>query len=131
MRLSIAILLLTLVFLTKGNELTHQRCADVLVTELVGQKKSSVLQVSDLITKKSTQGSEVKKEFQSVPGYILQSLFRFSSTSIEGRHFLDTFFVSFFTYFTSHNDYANDSYLNQLIAINKKLKIIYPHHSFW
>lgn len=131
MRLSLTILLLILAFQIKGNASKHQLDAHVLVTKMVSQKTGNVYKVSDLKTNKSKERNEIKKGVQSTSVYIVHSISQVSFTSIASRHFLDAFFISFFSYFTSYSNYAAHNYRNQEIAINRKLMLIYPYHSFW
>jgi hypothetical protein len=131
LRLSITILLFALVFTAKTNVFAHSSGTDGWRTQSGGRHIKKDLKVSDLTTKNPTEAPELKKGVQTTPGYILHLLSRFSYTSIEARHFLDAFFVSFFAYYATYNTDTKDYYLIHHIATHKALEIIYPYHSFW
>ncbi|MDB5246842.1 MAG: hypothetical protein JWQ40_1236 [Segetibacter sp.] len=131
MRLSLAILILTIGLITKGNAYGYKPAVDTLVAKCRGNHIKNGANNSTETTNSSTEGHELKKAVQTTPGYILHLLSRFCYTSIEARHFLDAFFVSFFAYYTTYNSDAKDFYLTHHIATKLALEIIYPYHSFW
>jgi hypothetical protein len=125
-RLSLTILLLLFGLVAKSNLSSCPTYGSGEFVKVISEKKGRVA-----ITTKSIETQEVKKGGENTAVHILNSILKVSFASKNTRHFLDGFFISYFSYFTSyisftaHNDYPSD------IAIAKKLTIVYPFHSFW
>lgn len=132
MRLTAASILILLLFFAATNGVVAQQPCLTIGARILTPKLNATINALCSTTAKSTKNEEFNKNSQSVPSTILptSSLFSFNST-VEARHFLDAFFISFFTYSTSNSHYAKYTYLDNVIATAKRLKLIYPHHSFW
>ncbi|MCW3110070.1 MAG: hypothetical protein JWQ09_4576 [Segetibacter sp.] len=131
MRLSLAILLFTFAFINKGNAHVYKRCADVVVTQTKGNDVNVNTSTADVTGIVSTKGHELNKGVQDTAGNILNLLCRYTYTSVEARHFLDGFFLSFFAYHSIRHINAKRYCLVHHIATDRALLMIYPYHSFW
>lgn len=127
MRLSITILLLLLGFIAKSNLPSCQLHENFELVKVASKKKK----LSLLITTKFVETHEVKKGVQGTTAHILNSIPKVSFASKETRNFLDSFFISYFSYFTSYKYLVEHNHYAGHIAIDKKLAIVYPFHSFW
>jgi hypothetical protein len=130
-RLSLAIFVFTFAFIIKGLAYVYKPCADVLVTSIKGNDVNLNTNTLDVKGNLSTESDEIEKSVQNTSGYILNLLCRYTYTTVETRHFLDSFFLSFFAYYSTRHFNATDNYVVHDIATGRALKVIYPYHSFW
>jgi hypothetical protein len=101
----------------------YKGCADVIVTQTKGNDINVDPSTADVTAIISAKGHELKKGVQDRAGNILNLLCRYTYTSVEARHFLDGFFLSFFAYHLIRDIHATRYCLVHHIATDRALKI--------
>jgi hypothetical protein len=131
LRLSVTILLLILLAAPQNSVASRQPCITITIPTLTCEINSTINGLCST-TAQSTSKEEFSKNIQSVlsPILLTSSWFSFNS-GVEVRHLLAAFFISLIVYFTSNCHNAKHYYLDTVFATRQRLKLIYPHHSFW
>ncbi|WP_147201769.1 hypothetical protein [Segetibacter aerophilus] len=130
MRLSLTILLFTFAFFVRGNTHIYKHVGNEIVSKAEASNPN-VHSTNDVAGNYSTKSHELKQGVLHNTSEILRSQHRHVSTSVEARHFLDGFFLSFIAYYSARHINATDDCIVHHIATDRALLIIYPYHSFW